>query len=94
MAEAASVPMSAHTVWQALFEHGMLAGEFPAASVPHVNEEGEAILHQADGKRVLILGASGGVGLLAVQIRQTGWCMGRWYSLHSELGVFERIGRG
>jgi NADPH:quinone reductase-like Zn-dependent oxidoreductase len=64
MIEAASVPMSAHTAWQAVFEKGGLTGE---RGVPHVNEHGDAVLGQAKGKRVLILGAAGGVGLMAVQ---------------------------
>lgn len=67
MLEAASVPMSAHTAWQALFEQGLLTGSFTSTSVPHINRAGEAVLGQAAGKRVLILGASGGVGLMAVQ---------------------------
>jgi NADPH:quinone reductase-like Zn-dependent oxidoreductase len=64
MIEAASVPMSAHTAWQAVFEKGGLTGK---RGVPHVNEHGDAVLRQAKGKRVLILGAAGGVGLMAVQ---------------------------
>jgi NADPH:quinone reductase-like Zn-dependent oxidoreductase len=67
MLDAASVPMSAYTAWQALFEQGLLTGSFTPTSVPHVNDNGEARLGQADGKRVLILGAAGGVGLMAVQ---------------------------
>jgi NADPH:quinone reductase-like Zn-dependent oxidoreductase len=67
MIEAASVPMSAHTAWQALFEQGLLTGSFTPMDVPHVNDSGQAVLGQASGKRVLILGAAGGVGLMAVQ---------------------------
>ncbi|KAH7067604.1 hypothetical protein BKA63DRAFT_121024 [Paraphoma chrysanthemicola] len=67
MPEASSVPMSAHTAWQALFEQGLLTGSFTPTSVPHVDASGEAVLGQAKGKRVLVLGAAGGVGLLAVQ---------------------------
>jgi len=67
MLDAASVPMSAHTAWQALFEQGLLTGSFDENSVPHANEKGESVLGQAKGKRVLILGAAGGVGLMAVQ---------------------------
>jgi NADPH:quinone reductase-like Zn-dependent oxidoreductase len=67
MLEAASVPMSAHTAWQALFEHGLFTGSFTPTSVPHVNETGQTVLSQAQGKRVLILGAAGSVGVMAVQ---------------------------
>jgi NADPH:quinone reductase-like Zn-dependent oxidoreductase len=67
MLEAASFPMSAHTAWQALFQHGQLTGSFTTTSVPHIDEHGEAVLGQAKGKRVLVLGAAGGVGLQAVQ---------------------------
>lgn len=67
MASAACVPMSAHTAWQAIFERGLLTGSFDSYSVPHVNSTGETVLNQAKGKRVLIIGAAGGVGLLAVQ---------------------------
>ena len=68
MLDAANVlMMSAHTAWQALFEQGLLTGSFTPTAVPHVNDTGEAVLGQAKGKRVLILGAAGGVGLLAVQ---------------------------
>ncbi|PVH92077.1 NAD(P)-binding protein [Periconia macrospinosa] len=70
MEEAASVPMSALTAWQALFEHGLLTGdEYTATSVPHVNPATGVVVGggQAKGKRVLVLGASGGVGLMAVQ---------------------------
>ncbi|KAF2808960.1 NAD(P)-binding protein [Mytilinidion resinicola] len=54
--DAATVPMSAETAWQALFEHGELAA--PQA-------DGSKVAANA-GKRVLILAASGGVGLWAV----------------------------
>ncbi|OAL46414.1 NAD(P)-binding protein [Pyrenochaeta sp. DS3sAY3a] len=67
LVSAASVPMSAHTAWQALFEHGLLTGSFTPSTVPHMNTQGDAVLGQAKGKRVLVLGAAGGVGLLAVQ---------------------------
>ncbi|KAF3040652.1 hypothetical protein E8E12_000945 [Didymella heteroderae] len=67
MISAACVPMSAHTAWQAIFEKGLLTGSFDPSSVPHVDSAGETILNQAMGKRVLVLGAAGGVGLLAVQ---------------------------
>jgi NADPH:quinone reductase-like Zn-dependent oxidoreductase len=66
MVEASSVPMSAHTAWQALFEQGLLTGSFE--KVPQVDEEGVVRGSElAKGKRVLVLGAAGGVGLHAVQ---------------------------
>jgi NADPH:quinone reductase-like Zn-dependent oxidoreductase len=67
MDRAACVPMSAYTAWQAIFEKGLLTGSFSPTSVPHINSAGEIYLGQAKGKRVLILGAAGGVGMLAVQ---------------------------
>jgi NADPH:quinone reductase-like Zn-dependent oxidoreductase len=57
----------AHTAWRALFEKGLSTGSFEPTSAPHVSETGEAVLGQAKGERVLILGAGGGVGLMAVQ---------------------------
>lgn len=56
-AEAAAVPLSALTAWQALFVHGGLVA--PAA-------EGKE--KKNAGKRVLITGAAGGVGSWAVQL--------------------------
>ncbi|EOA87386.1 hypothetical protein ACJQWK_10421 [Exserohilum turcicum] len=68
MQTAAAVPMSAHTAWQALFEHGNLTGSFTETNIPHVHAKtGDAVLGQARGKRVLVLGAAGGVGTMAVQ---------------------------
>lgn len=68
MTDAASVPMSAHTAWQALFEQGLLTGSFTSSSVPRVSDSGEILGSDlAKGKRVLVLGAAGGVGLMAVQ---------------------------
>ncbi|KAF2259278.1 NAD(P)-binding protein [Lojkania enalia] len=61
MIHAASVPMSALTAWQAIFEQGGLC------SAPYVSDAGEIFGGQAKEKRVLVLGAAGGVGLLAVQ---------------------------
>lgn len=62
MVEAASVPMSALTAWQAVFEQGKLS------AAPYVTEEGKiANKDAANGKRTLVLGASGGVGIFAVQ---------------------------
>jgi NADPH:quinone reductase-like Zn-dependent oxidoreductase len=51
--DAASIPMSALTAWQALFEHASLQ-----VDEREVNK----------GKRVLIIGASGAVGIWAVQL--------------------------
>ncbi|KAF2190126.1 NAD(P)-binding protein [Zopfia rhizophila CBS 207.26] len=62
MTDAASVPMSALTAWQAVFEQGELSAS------PYVDEAGEVVGNQAKGKRALILGAAGGVGLFAVQL--------------------------
>lgn len=67
MLEASSMPMSAHTAFQGLFEKGLLTGSFEPSFVPHVRDDGEVVLGQATGKRVLILGAAGGVGLMGVQ---------------------------
>lgn len=55
-AEAAAVPLSALTAWQALFMHGRL--DAPAAEGKKKNAD----------KRVLITGAAGGVGSWAVQL--------------------------
>jgi len=49
-AQAAAVPLSALTVWQAFFDHA----------------------HLAPGQRVLLHGATGGIGTFAVQIAH--WC--------------------
>lgn len=52
-AEAASVPLSAITAWQALFEHAGVKGfDDPSAA----------------GKRVLVVAAAGGVGVWLVQL--------------------------
>jgi NADPH:quinone reductase-like Zn-dependent oxidoreductase len=97
MQDAAAVPMSAHTAWQALFEHGLLTGSFSPTSVPHVKEDGEAVLGQAQGKRVLVLGAAGGVGIMAVQMAKLAgaWVAGtagpRNKMFLEELGVDEVI---
>lgn len=53
--EAASVPLSALSAWQALFVHGKLTPSFDG---PKSNT----------GKRVLITAASGGVGIWGVQL--------------------------
>lgn len=53
--EAASVPLSALSVWQALFIHGRLTPDFEGG-------------HQNAGKRVLVTAASGSVGIWGVQL--------------------------
>lgn len=68
MLDAAAVPMSALTAWQALFEKGLLTGEYGETSVPRIGEEGGVLGGElAKGKRVLVLNAAGGVGIQAVQ---------------------------
>ena len=52
-AESAAVPLSSQTAWQALFKHG---------GIPEIGAA------QAGGKRVLVTGASGGVGSWVVQL--------------------------
>lgn len=78
MLEAATVPMSAHTAWQAVFEKGLLTGDF--AKVPYVDETTREIVGKelAKGKRVLVLNAAGGVGLHAVQFAKLAgaWVVG------------------
>ncbi|KAF2678579.1 NAD(P)-binding protein [Lentithecium fluviatile CBS 122367] len=97
MEEAATVPMSALTAWQALFEQGLLTGAYTPINVPHVSEEGEVYGGQAKGKRVLILGAAGGVGQMAVQFGKlagawvVGTASGRNQGYLTELGVDEVI---
>ncbi|EEH34318.1 alcohol dehydrogenase zinc-binding domain-containing protein [Paracoccidioides lutzii Pb01] len=56
--EAASVPLSAETAVQALFEHGGFAGL----------GEGEAGRERNKGKRLLVTAASGGVGVWLLQL--------------------------
>jgi NADPH:quinone reductase-like Zn-dependent oxidoreductase len=72
MSEASSVPMSALTAWQAIFEKGQLVSPtYSMHSLPHISQdgegEGELVSGQAEGKRVLVLGAAGGVGVFACQ---------------------------
>lgn len=67
MEKAAAVPMSALTAWQAVFEQGLLSGSFER--VPYLDEKSGDIVNKdgATGKRVLVLGAAGAVGVFAVQ---------------------------
>ncbi|KAI9162977.1 Reticulon-4-interacting protein 1 like protein [Paramyrothecium foliicola] len=60
--EAATVPLSALTAWQVLFEHGGL--------VPPDIQDVETARAQNAGKRVLVTAAAGGVGLWLVQLAQ------------------------
>ena len=55
--QSATVPLSALTAWQALFEHGGVKSE--AIGDPNVRE---------DKKRVLVIAAAGGVGVWVVQL--------------------------
>jgi NADPH:quinone reductase-like Zn-dependent oxidoreductase len=58
--DAASVPMSGLTAWQALFTHaGLTASEKASGN---------------EGKRVLVVGASGAVGIWAVQLAAWAGC--------------------
>ncbi|KAJ4290200.1 hypothetical protein N0V90_010415 [Kalmusia sp. IMI 367209] len=67
LVEASVIPMSALTAWQAIFEKGLLTGEYREGSVPRVSE-GEIVGGDlARGKRVLVLGAAGEWGSMAVQ---------------------------
>ncbi|KAM0323875.1 hypothetical protein ACHAQA_008456 [Verticillium albo-atrum] len=58
--EAATVPLSALTAWQALFVHGGLTA--PAPESPGVAQQENA------KKRVLVTAAAGGVGIFLVQL--------------------------
>lgn len=60
--------MSALTAWQAVFEKGQLVSpDYSMGSLPRISKEGEFLGDQAKGKRVLVLGAAGGVGVFACQ---------------------------
>ncbi|PVF94957.1 hypothetical protein CPB86DRAFT_622319, partial [Serendipita vermifera] len=58
-AVAVTVPMSAETAWQSLFEHGGLT---------EPTDDGEPANTSQPQKRVLVTAASGGVGLWAIQL--------------------------
>lgn len=68
--EAATVPISALTAWQALFVHGGIAAPVAATegSDGHRAEVVAASRRANAGKRVLITAAAGGVGVWAVQL--------------------------
>ncbi|KAF2112984.1 hypothetical protein BDV96DRAFT_497033 [Lophiotrema nucula] len=92
MRDAAGVPMSALTAWQGLFEQGQLS------LAPFVNGAGEVENSDAaKGKKVLVLGASGGVGIFAVQLAKLSgaWVAGTASSRNQdfleELGIDEFI---
>lgn len=68
LVDASAIPMSALTAWQAVFEKGLLTGSYAAESVPRITNAGEIQgAELAKGKRVLVLGAAGGVGIMALQ---------------------------
>ena len=96
--EAASIPLSALSAWQAFFEHGGLTR--PAAASAATPEDLGAPAHASAErpKRILITGASGGVGVMAVQIAKAtatstrvgfvaGTCSGRNADFVTSLGV-------
>ena len=60
--EAVTIPMSALTAWQGLFDHGGLL----APSLEKPEETGEG--NPPEQKRVLVTAASGGCGIWAVQL--------------------------
>ncbi|KAJ5835877.1 hypothetical protein N7447_001903 [Penicillium robsamsonii] len=57
--QAASLPLSALTAYQALFKHGGI----PLPVQPNGDER-----HLANGQKILVTGASGGVGIYLVQL--------------------------
>ncbi|CAG8000587.1 unnamed protein product [Penicillium salamii] len=64
-AEAAALPLSAQTAYEALFVHGSLA----ALAVDQVENQGQEEGQSENvGKRVLVTGAAGGVGICLVQL--------------------------
>jgi NADPH:quinone reductase-like Zn-dependent oxidoreductase len=64
--EAASTPLSALSAWQAFFEHGGLVDSTTSTS-PILSDASDHV-NAENLKRILITGASGGVGVMAVQI--------------------------
>lgn len=58
--EAASIPLSALSAWQAFFEHGGFTEPSTSGLLADAKRE--------TSKRILITGASGGVGVMALQI--------------------------
>ncbi|CAM1500475.1 Fc.00g096370.m01.CDS01 [Cosmosporella sp. VM-42] len=89
--EAATVPLSALTAWQALFIHGGLAA--PSKDVDLTN------IHQRNAaKRVLVTAAAGGVGIWAVQLASlagahvVGTCGAGNAQFVKDLGAVEVLG--
>ncbi|KEF51764.1 uncharacterized protein A1O9_12101 [Exophiala aquamarina CBS 119918] len=86
-AEAACVPVSSLTAWQALFVHGGCSPQFDHAENPSPENR----------KRVLVNGAAGGVGLWMTQLAHAagfwvaGTCNTRNAGLVRELGASEII---
>lgn len=64
--EAASIPLSALSAWQAFFDRGGLAE--PTKSTTATPSDTSVRTDAKSPKRILITGASGGVGVMAVQI--------------------------
>jgi len=91
-AEAATVPMSALTAWQALFVHGGIPTP-PLASYQTIGSASGAA--STERKRVLITAASGGVGLYAIQLAKfagayvVGTCSSRNVHFVKSLGANE-----
>ena len=89
--EAATVPMSALTAWQALFDRGGLPVPRTSVGEEARNETSEP------KKRVLVTGASGGVGVWAVQLAKlagasvVGTCGPSKVELVSDLGADEAL---
>lgn len=94
--EVASIPLSVLSAWQAFFEHGGLAD--PTASTTSILSDASAHANAERPKRILVTGASGGVGVMAVQIAKAtgastgvryiaGTCSGRNVALVKDLGA-------
>ncbi|KAF2204145.1 NAD(P)-binding protein [Delitschia confertaspora ATCC 74209] len=97
MEEAASVPMSGLTAWQALFEPARGNLSYPNEP-PYVNNAGELLNpNVAAGKKILILGAADAVGAFAVQLAKlagayvVGTASGRNESFLRGVGIDEVI---